>query len=470
MQYGNDFVSYQDPGKYTVNSQNPGEQSNVSLDEVADITSEASPRPSPITDDLQESNKPPSPVSIVHSENPDEQSDVSLDEVADITSEPLTTHDVSEPSTTHDEAIGPRGILGWQQIQGLADALFALRDSTVLTESCVDNLIELWNKLPTAFKEAKVLYPPRYRDDVQHTGRFMQKKPGSASVYSQTITPGAVSLRRAMIGSNSGPATTVDTSPLVEALCTKLESVCPSPKGHKGKTISRWRVILDKYHHIRNLVTLHNRLMTRTNIQLYELNQTTLLGWWNNRQKNLEKAVLTQALPQPAAMEADKPLPPARSLLPKAVQSTSQSCTSFICFRMYQASDAGETKQLEPKLHHHQVQPQYFHNYRYMPTTALWTIPSSTATVLPQRQVPAYNSPLPIPVPARTKYSQLKRAAVNQPSQGDGKKRKYERKSTFNSCKHCHLPKTKSFGHSRHVGELGLETSVLLLKEDSLPA
>ena len=48
----------------SVNSQNPGEQSNVSLDEVADITSEASPRPSPITDDLQESNKPPSPVSI----------------------------------------------------------------------------------------------------------------------------------------------------------------------------------------------------------------------------------------------------------------------------------------------------------------------------------------------------------------------------------------------------------------------
>ena len=33
----------------------------------------------------------------------------------------------------------------------------------------------------------------------------------------------------------------------------------------------------DKYHNIRNLVTLHDHLMNATNIQLYELNQTTLL-------------------------------------------------------------------------------------------------------------------------------------------------------------------------------------------------
>lgn len=179
---------------------------------------------------------------------------------------------------------------------------------------------------------------------------------------------------------------------------------------------------------------------------------------WNNRQKNLEKAVLTQALPQPAAMEADKPLPPARSLLPKAVQSTSQELHQFhllpnVPSQRRRRNQAART-QVAPPSSTTTVLPQLqVHAYN-----SPLTIPSSTATVLPQRQVPAYNSPLPIPVPARTKYSQLKRAAVNQPSQGDGKKRKYERKSTFNSCKHCHQPKTKSFGHSRHVGELGLET------------
>lgn len=83
-----------------------------------------------------------------------------------------------------------------------------------------------------------------------------------------------------MVGGNSGPATSVDASPLVEAICLKLESICHSPQKVKGrKTVSRWKVILDKYHHIRNLVTLHDRLMATTNLQLYELNQTTLLTW-----------------------------------------------------------------------------------------------------------------------------------------------------------------------------------------------
>lgn len=92
------------------------------------------------------------------------------------------------------DAVSPNGMLGWEEIQNLAEALFQQRDSIVLTESCVDKLIDLWNKLPTAFKECKVSYPARYRANTKHTGRFMQKKP--AAVHSQTITPGTVSLRR----------------------------------------------------------------------------------------------------------------------------------------------------------------------------------------------------------------------------------------------------------------------------------
>lgn len=83
-----------------------------------------------------------------------------------------------------------------------------------------------------------------------------------------------------MVGGNSGPATSVDVSPIVESICAKLEAAIPSPKKQQGKiSTSRWRLILDKYHHIRNLVTLHDRLMAKTNLQLYELNQTTLLAW-----------------------------------------------------------------------------------------------------------------------------------------------------------------------------------------------
>ena len=82
-----------------------------------------------------------------------------------------------------------------------------------------------------------------------------------------------------MVGGNSSPATHVNASPLVEAICVKLEATYHSPQRCNGKSVSRWRIILDKYHNIRNLVTLHDRLMNATNIQLYELNQTTLLTW-----------------------------------------------------------------------------------------------------------------------------------------------------------------------------------------------
>lgn len=39
-------------------------------------------------------------------------------------------------------AVGPNGMLGWEEIQNLADALFQQRDSIDLIESCVDKLIK----------------------------------------------------------------------------------------------------------------------------------------------------------------------------------------------------------------------------------------------------------------------------------------------------------------------------------------
>ena len=86
---------------------------------------------------------------------------------------------------------------------------------------------------------------------------------------------------RAMVGGNSGPATEVKASPLVECLCKKLQSVFNSPQKKDGKSVSRWRLILGAYHHIRQLVTLNSAIMDNTNIQLYELNQTTLIKWYD---------------------------------------------------------------------------------------------------------------------------------------------------------------------------------------------
>ena len=62
-------------------------------------------------------------------------------------------------------------------------------------------------------------------------------------------------------------------------------------------------------------------------------------------------------------------------------------------------------------------------------------------------------------MPRTTLYNQRKRAAETETSSTEtASKWKYQRSTTFNICRQCHLPKTKTCGHSRHVGRYGLET------------
>ena len=70
-----------------------------------------------------------------------------------------------------------------------------------------------------------------------------------------------------------------------------------------------------------------------------------------------------------------------------------------------------------------------------------------------------YNCPTVIPVPRTTLYNQRKRAAeAETPTNTEtASKWKYQRSTTFNICRQCHLPKTKTFSHSHHVGIFGLE-------------
>jgi hypothetical protein len=74
----------------------------------------------------------------------------------------------------------------------------------------------------------------------------------------------------------------VDASPVVEQLIVLLERHYVSPEKKDGRTISRWRRILTSYYNIRELVTIHDLVMKKTNLQLYELNHTTLINWYDN--------------------------------------------------------------------------------------------------------------------------------------------------------------------------------------------
>lgn len=91
----------------------------------------------------------------------------------------------------------------------------------------------------------------------------------------------------------------------------------------------------------------------------------------------MEEKILKQTLTTPAAMEASEPLPLARKLLPKPVESQA------------------------PPFQYNIVQNTPSERHLYIP------LPTET-----QQQRPVvYNNPDPIPVPKSTLYNQRKRAA-----------------------------------------------------------
>ena len=85
---------------------------------------------------------------------------------------------------------------------------------------------------------------------------------------------------RCMLGNNAGPANWANSSHLVEAICLALCKEHPSPQKERGATTSRWAQVLSSYGSIRQLVLDNARVMARTSIQLFEINQRTLSQWF----------------------------------------------------------------------------------------------------------------------------------------------------------------------------------------------
>ena len=148
---------------------------------------------------------------------------------------------------------------------------------------------------------------------------------------------------------------------------------------------------------------------------------------FNKRQKTIENRVLIQSLPPTAPVESAEPLPPAQSLLSKPPTYPART-------------------------------PNDFKSVPNLPTER----PRGIQRVVPPAEgaVLVYNSPIVISVPRTTLYNQRKRAveAETPTSTETASKGKYQRSTTFNGCRQCHLPKTKTFSHSRHVGRFGQET------------
>lgn len=210
-------------------------------------------------------------------------------------------------SDSEEEIQGPDGQPGYQHVLRLARALVGARSLQGLSNTRVDKLIGLWQRLPEPDKQ-RVVYPPRHRER-QTQGRF------KASKGKSTVCPGKDSLQRCLLGMNSGPANWPSTSRLVEAVCSQLCSLHPAATRFGGIARSRWSLILADYVAIRTAVLDSPRLMDQTDIQLFELNQRTLSQWFSRRQKERQRTVLEQGLAiAPAPAVAALPLPPAKEL------------------------------------------------------------------------------------------------------------------------------------------------------------
>ncbi|KAL0195370.1 hypothetical protein M9458_008942, partial [Cirrhinus mrigala] len=260
-----------------------------------------SPSPLPVPDPthrLLQSPASPGPSGTAVSPVPSETS------VSPLPSEPEDAgqEDVEEM------AVDSQNVPGYQHVDRLAEYLVDLRGHTALslTNQEANNIIALWQNLDDRDKQW-VVYAARHQKRLL-SGRFrVPKRP--------TQTPGVESTTRCVLGSSSAPAQWPDCCRLVETIFIRLCTIYPSPK-RKGKgALSRWSLILQDYRRIRQLVLGNSLVMAGTSLQLVEVNQNTLIQWYNNRQKKQELSVLLQGiqLPQPIP-EAQEPLQAAKRL------------------------------------------------------------------------------------------------------------------------------------------------------------
>nr|XP_054601615.1 uncharacterized protein LOC107390515 [Nothobranchius furzeri]XP_054601616.1 uncharacterized protein LOC107390515 [Nothobranchius furzeri] len=217
------------------------------------------------------------------------------------------TPEEKHSSDSEEEIQGPDGQPGYQHVLKLAQVLVELRSLQGLSDSRVDRLIALWQRLPERDKQ-RIVYPSRYRER-QPKGRF------KAAKGKDTSCPGVVSLQRCLGGEPSGAANWPDASRVVEAMCSQLCRLHPAAGRVDGVSRSRWFLICNDYMAVRQVVLNCPRLMAQTQLQLYELNQKTISQWFSYRQKGWEKGVLEQGTGAVSAPTfSHQPIPSAKGL------------------------------------------------------------------------------------------------------------------------------------------------------------
>ncbi|XP_049323370.1 uncharacterized protein LOC111197186 [Astyanax mexicanus] len=266
---------------------------------------------------------------------------------------------------------------------------------------------------------------------------------------------------RCLLGETTGPAQWPDDRRVVEAVCRQLCDLYPSSVQTKGVRVERWALILQDYHSIRQLVLNAPTLMSRTTLQLFEINRRTLMQWFNKRQKAQERAVLLQGVERPSAsavaqdplpLPREQPLqPPTFAFQPFTFASPPNTAGQAVRRRqkteMPQPPQAPGARLILPAASASQTQPVCI--FISPPTSSHIPVPAFQPvqhTVQPPTAVTGAAAAAQVErVPATTAWYRKKTE--------DTQRRKYERSSEANLCSKCGQPKQKEFGHSRFGSE-----------------
>ncbi|XP_058251159.1 uncharacterized protein LOC131356260 [Hemibagrus wyckioides] len=198
-------------------------------------------------------------------------------------SAPVTPTQFTEENLAMDD----QNVPGLDLVDNLAEYLVELRKQTGLTLSTqqVNDIVALWENL-LDFDKQRVVFAARHQERLT-TGRLRSPK------------------KRA-----KWP----DSCRIVDAIFIRLCKIYKSPR-RKGKgSVTRWSMILHDYRMIRQLILNNGDIMQRTNLQLVEVNQTTLVQGHNERVRRQDLSLLLQgcSMPDPLPVAAE-PLQPTSS-------------------------------------------------------------------------------------------------------------------------------------------------------------
>lgn len=168
---------------------------------------------------------------------------------------------------------------GWQNIE--------LQPHQEVTNQEAETSIGLWQNLDAQDKR-RVVFGPWFQNWLL-SGHYRTPK-------TPTRTPGVESTTRCVLGASIAPAQWPDCC-------------------HLRETHSRWSLILEDYHKVRQLVLGNGLVMIGTSLQLVEVNQNSLIQWFQKRPQYQQVTVLVQGIDLPHLLpEAQEPLQYAKRL------------------------------------------------------------------------------------------------------------------------------------------------------------